>query len=171
MYLLLTNRLPPSAVKRSVQDELIPPRQLNPTLSLSVERAFAKSLSSTSRPALSYDAGFRASLTPTSLRCTCGHDACWTARSHIHHSIHTANMLHQSNLHQFMPTLAYHSLLGNLNQLRHIQLYLPPHRHLLAMLWYLNRPLSPRILCLHHLVRAACLDSSNPCFLSCLFYS
>ena len=44
MYLLLTNRLPPSAVKRSVQDELIPPRQLNPTLSLSIERALLKAL-------------------------------------------------------------------------------------------------------------------------------
>ena len=44
MYLLLTNRLPPSAVKRSVQDELIPPRQLNPTLSLLVERALLKAL-------------------------------------------------------------------------------------------------------------------------------
>ena len=44
MYLLLTNRLPPSAVKRSVQDELIPPRRLNPTLSLSVERALLKAL-------------------------------------------------------------------------------------------------------------------------------
>ncbi len=44
MYLLLTNRLPPSAVKRSVQDELISPRQLNPTLSLSVERALLKAL-------------------------------------------------------------------------------------------------------------------------------
>ncbi len=44
MYLLLTNRLPPSAVKRSVQDELISPRQLNPTLSLPVERALLKGL-------------------------------------------------------------------------------------------------------------------------------
>ncbi len=44
MYLLLTNRLPPSAIKRSVQDELIPPRQFNPTLSLAVERALLKAL-------------------------------------------------------------------------------------------------------------------------------
>ncbi len=44
MYLLLTNRLPPTALQRSVQDELIPPRQLNPTLSLSVERALLKAL-------------------------------------------------------------------------------------------------------------------------------
>ncbi len=44
MYLLLTNRLPPTAVQRSVEDELIPPRQLNPTLSLSVERALLKAL-------------------------------------------------------------------------------------------------------------------------------
>ena len=44
MYLLLTNRLPPSAVKRSVQDDLITPRQLNSTLSLSIERALLKAL-------------------------------------------------------------------------------------------------------------------------------
>ena len=44
MYLLLTNCLPPSAVKRSMHDELIAPRQLNPTLSLSVERALLKAL-------------------------------------------------------------------------------------------------------------------------------
>ena len=44
MYLLLTNCLPPSSIKRSVQDELIPPRQLNPTLSLTVERALLKAL-------------------------------------------------------------------------------------------------------------------------------
>ena len=44
MYLLLTNRLPPTAIQRSVQDELIPPRQLNPTLSLAVERALLRAL-------------------------------------------------------------------------------------------------------------------------------
>ena len=44
MYLLLTNCLPPSAIKRSVQDELIAPRQFNPTLSLTVERALLKAL-------------------------------------------------------------------------------------------------------------------------------
>ncbi len=44
MYLLLTNCLPPSSVKRSAHDELIPPRQLNPTLSPSVERALLKAL-------------------------------------------------------------------------------------------------------------------------------
>ena len=44
MYLLLTNRLPPSALKRSVHDELIAPHQFNPTLSLSVERALLKAL-------------------------------------------------------------------------------------------------------------------------------
>ncbi|GAC1400436.1 MAG: hypothetical protein NVS4B12_02440 [Ktedonobacteraceae bacterium] len=44
MYLLLTNCLPPSAVKRSVHDELIAPRQFNPTLSLKVEHALLKAL-------------------------------------------------------------------------------------------------------------------------------
>ncbi len=44
MYLLLTNRLPPPAFKRSVHDELIAPRLLNPTLSPHVERALLKAL-------------------------------------------------------------------------------------------------------------------------------
>jgi len=44
MYLLLTNRLPPSAVTRSMHDELIAPRRFNPTLSLAVERALLKAL-------------------------------------------------------------------------------------------------------------------------------
>ncbi len=45
MYLLLTNRLPPPAVRRSIHDELIAPRLLNPTLSLKAERALLKALS------------------------------------------------------------------------------------------------------------------------------
>ncbi|GAC1454923.1 MAG: hypothetical protein NVS4B1_05930 [Ktedonobacteraceae bacterium] len=44
MYLLLTNCLPPSAVKRSVHDDLVPPRRFNPMLSLSVEQALLKAL-------------------------------------------------------------------------------------------------------------------------------
>ncbi len=44
MYLLLTNRLPPSALRRSMHDELIAPRLLNPTISPHVERALLKAL-------------------------------------------------------------------------------------------------------------------------------
>jgi serine/threonine protein kinase len=44
LYLLLTNRLPPSALRRSMHDELIAPRLLNPTLSPHVERALLKAL-------------------------------------------------------------------------------------------------------------------------------
>ena len=44
MYLLLTNCLPPPAVRRSIHDELIAPRQFNPTLSLKVERALLRAL-------------------------------------------------------------------------------------------------------------------------------
>ncbi len=44
MYLLLTNRLPPPAFKRSTHDELIAPRLLNPILSPHVERALLKAL-------------------------------------------------------------------------------------------------------------------------------
>lgn len=45
MYLLLTNRRPPMAVHRTVQDALIPPRQLNPGLSPHIEAALLKALS------------------------------------------------------------------------------------------------------------------------------
>jgi serine/threonine protein kinase len=45
MYLMLTNRMPQMAMQRSVHDTLIPPRQLNPALSPSVERALLKALS------------------------------------------------------------------------------------------------------------------------------
>ncbi|GHO77305.1 hypothetical protein KSD_50760 [Ktedonobacter sp. SOSP1-85] len=44
MYLLLTNRLPPPAINRSFQDHLIPPRQLNPALSQSLENVLLKAL-------------------------------------------------------------------------------------------------------------------------------
>ncbi len=44
-YLLLTNRLPPPALTRQVQDELIAPRLLNPTLSPKIEHALLKALS------------------------------------------------------------------------------------------------------------------------------
>ncbi len=44
MYLLLTDRLPPMAVHRSMRDTLIPPRQLNPTLSPKMEQALLKAL-------------------------------------------------------------------------------------------------------------------------------
>ncbi|GCE12135.1 hypothetical protein KTT_19940 [Tengunoibacter tsumagoiensis] len=44
MYLLLTNRLPPPAVTRSVQDELISPRLLNPLVSQKMERVLLKAL-------------------------------------------------------------------------------------------------------------------------------
>ncbi len=44
MYLLLTNRLPSSAVNRSMSDDLIAPRLLNPGLSPKVERALLQAL-------------------------------------------------------------------------------------------------------------------------------
>ena len=44
MYLLLTNRLPQPAIQRSVHDELIAPRLLNPSLSPRVEQALLKAL-------------------------------------------------------------------------------------------------------------------------------
>ena len=44
MYLLLTNRLPSAAVTRSMGDDLIAPRLLNPSLSLHVERALCQAL-------------------------------------------------------------------------------------------------------------------------------
>ncbi len=44
MYLLLTDRLPPAAMARSIQDTLIAPRLLNPALSPQVERALLKAL-------------------------------------------------------------------------------------------------------------------------------
>ncbi len=45
MYLLLTNRLPPASINRSIHDELIAPRQLNPSLSVKTERTLLKALS------------------------------------------------------------------------------------------------------------------------------
>ncbi|MBE3557669.1 MAG: serine/threonine protein kinase [Ktedonobacteraceae bacterium] len=44
IYLLLTNRLPPSALQRTVNDTLIPPRHLNPSLPPAIERALVKAL-------------------------------------------------------------------------------------------------------------------------------
>ena len=44
MYLLLTNRLPQPAIQRSVHDELIAPRLLNPSLSSRVEQALLRAL-------------------------------------------------------------------------------------------------------------------------------
>lgn len=44
MYLLLTNRRPPMAIHRTVNDTLIPPRQLNPGLSPHIEAALLKAL-------------------------------------------------------------------------------------------------------------------------------
>lgn len=44
MYLLLTNRLPPEAVARTVRDDLIAPRLLNPQLTPKTERALLKAL-------------------------------------------------------------------------------------------------------------------------------
>jgi len=45
IYLLLTNRRPPAAVNRGVNDTLIAPRLLNPSISPYIERALLKSLS------------------------------------------------------------------------------------------------------------------------------
>jgi serine/threonine protein kinase len=44
LYLLLTNRLPQAAIKRTVHDDLIAPRLLNPSLSPQIERALLKAL-------------------------------------------------------------------------------------------------------------------------------
>jgi serine/threonine protein kinase len=44
MYFLLTNCLSPPALKRSMRDELITPRILNPALSLKIERILLKAL-------------------------------------------------------------------------------------------------------------------------------
>jgi serine/threonine protein kinase len=44
MYLLLTNRLPSAAVTRSMSDDLIMPRLLNPCISPKVERALLRAL-------------------------------------------------------------------------------------------------------------------------------
>jgi serine/threonine protein kinase len=44
MYLLLTNRLPPAATARRVNDTLIPPRLINPALSPKMERALLRAL-------------------------------------------------------------------------------------------------------------------------------
>ncbi len=45
MYLLLTNRMPPAATRRSMHDELIAPRLLNPSLTLETERVLLQALS------------------------------------------------------------------------------------------------------------------------------
>lgn len=45
MYLLLTNRMPPAAMRRSMHDELIAPRLLNPSLTVETERVLLKALS------------------------------------------------------------------------------------------------------------------------------
>ncbi|MBA2391717.1 MAG: protein kinase [Ktedonobacteraceae bacterium] len=45
MYLLLTNRMPPAATRRSMHDELIAPRLLNPSLTLEIERVLLQALS------------------------------------------------------------------------------------------------------------------------------
>jgi serine/threonine protein kinase len=44
MYLLLTNRLPPASLGRSMRDDLIAPRLLNPILSPKMERALLQAL-------------------------------------------------------------------------------------------------------------------------------
>jgi len=44
MYLLLTNRLPPAALGRTMRDDLIAPRLLSPTLSLKTDRVLLKAL-------------------------------------------------------------------------------------------------------------------------------
>lgn len=45
MYTLLTNKLPPSALSRSMQDDLVSPCLCNPAISPQVERALLKALS------------------------------------------------------------------------------------------------------------------------------
>ena len=44
MYLLLTNRLPPASLGRTMRDDLIAPRLLNPALSPKMERSLLKAL-------------------------------------------------------------------------------------------------------------------------------
>jgi hypothetical protein len=44
IYLLLTNRLPPASLSRTMRDDLIAPRLLNPALSLKMERVLLKAL-------------------------------------------------------------------------------------------------------------------------------
>jgi|GEM_PF-544419 len=44
MYLLLTNRLPPASLSRTMRDDLIAPRLLSPALSLKTERVLLKAL-------------------------------------------------------------------------------------------------------------------------------
>ncbi len=44
MYFLLTNKIPPLAINRSIQDEIIAPRLLNPALSPKLERVLLKAL-------------------------------------------------------------------------------------------------------------------------------
>ena len=44
-YLLLTNRLPPASIGRSMHDDLILPRQLNPSITVKTERALLIALS------------------------------------------------------------------------------------------------------------------------------
>jgi serine/threonine protein kinase len=44
MYFLLTNKIPPLAINRSIQDEIIAPRLLNPALSPKIERVLLKAL-------------------------------------------------------------------------------------------------------------------------------
>lgn len=44
MYFLLTAQVPQAAVARSMQDTLVPPRQLNPQISLKVERVLLRAL-------------------------------------------------------------------------------------------------------------------------------
>ena len=44
MYFLLTNKIPPLAINRSIQDGLIAPRSLNPALSPKIERVLLKAL-------------------------------------------------------------------------------------------------------------------------------
>lgn len=45
IYFMLTNRTPPASLARSMKEELIAPRLLNPALSLHVERALVRALS------------------------------------------------------------------------------------------------------------------------------
>lgn len=44
MYFLLTNKIPPLAINRSIQDEIIAPRLLSPALSPKIERVLLKAL-------------------------------------------------------------------------------------------------------------------------------
>jgi len=45
IYLLLTNRLPPASISRGIHDDLIAPRQLNPSITIKTERALLIALS------------------------------------------------------------------------------------------------------------------------------